>query len=256
VPHGAAGVRGRGIALPASLRLSALLHFRSFAKTNIHIETVVRRKTVKELSFLALAACLASVGCGPASGGKGHSPGNPVVVMETSMGNIKLELFKDKAPRTVSNFLQYVDDKFYNGTVFHRVILGFMIQGGGYLPGLEEKPTREAIQNESFNGLSNETGTIAMARTNDPNSATAQFFINVANNNAPERINLDRTKANPGFCVFGRVLEGMDVADKIAAVETHTLTVAMQTPQGIHSTAFENVPVQDVLIKSIRRVEK
>jgi len=240
---------------PASASLHCFI-FAALLKSNIHIGTVVRRKTVKQLVILALAACLLSGGCGPASGGKGSRAGNPAIVMETTMGNIKLELFKDKAPRTVSNFLQYVDDKFYDGTVFHRVMPGFMIQGGGHLPGLEEKETRQAIQNESFNGLSNEAGTIAMARTNDPNSASAQFFINVANNNAPERINLDRTKDNAGYCVFGRVLEGMDVADKIAAVRTHYVTVARQTAQGVQSAPFENVPVEDVVIKSIRRVEK
>jgi cyclophilin family peptidyl-prolyl cis-trans isomerase len=163
---------------------------------------------------------------------------NPVVVMETSLGKIKIELFKDKAPNTVKNFLQYVDDKFYDGTVFHRVIPTFMIQGGGFEPGLKEKRTREAIKNESANGLSNGRGTLAMARTSEPHSATAQFFINVKDNTF-----LDRANARDGFgyAVFGRVIEGMDVVDRIKQVETGT-----RNGQG-------DVPTQDVVIRSVRR---
>src|SRR5262249_54154767 len=133
---------------------------------------------------------------------------NPVVVMDTSMGTIKIELFADKAPITVKNFLQYVDDKHYDGTIFHRVIAKFMIQGGGFEPGMKERKTREAIKNESDNGLSNVRGTIAMARTKEPNSATAQFYINVVDNPF-----LDRAKAKDkvGYCVFGKVVAGMDV---------------------------------------------
>lgn len=166
---------------------------------------------------------------------------NPVVVMETSMGSIKIELYADKAPGTVKNFLNYVDDKFYDGTVFHRVIPTFMIQGGGMEPGLKEKKTKEPIKNESDNGVSNERGTIAMARTNQPNSATAQFFINVKNNDF-----LDKVKARDGvgYCVFGKVIDGMDVVDKIKAVETGS--------QGGH----DDVPVKDVVIKSVRRADK
>jgi cyclophilin family peptidyl-prolyl cis-trans isomerase len=166
---------------------------------------------------------------------------NPVVVMETSKGTIKIELFEKKAPITVKNFLDYVDAKFYDGVIFHRVIPKFMIQGGGMLPGLKEKPTRAAIKNESDNNLSNERGTIAMARTSDPNSATAQFFINVVDNKF-----LDRAMArdNVGYCVFGRVIEGMDVVDKIVAVPTGS--------RGGH----ENVPTEDVVIKSARRADK
>ncbi len=163
---------------------------------------------------------------------------NPVVVMDTSLGKIKIELFAAKAPITVKNFLQYVDDKHYDGTIFHRVIADFMIQGGGMEPGLKEKKTREAIKNEADNGLSNERGTIAMARTFMPDSATAQFFINVKDNSF-----LDRAKARDkaGYCVFGRVIEGMDVVDRIRQVETRT--------QGGH----ENVPATDVVIRSVRR---
>jgi cyclophilin family peptidyl-prolyl cis-trans isomerase len=163
---------------------------------------------------------------------------NPVVIMDTSHGKIAIELFADKAPITVKNFLQYTDDKFYDGLIFHRVIANFMIQGGGFEPGLKEKPTRKPIKNEAGNGLSNERGTIAMARTDDPDSADSQFFINVKDN-----VRLDRANADDkvGYTVFGRVIDGMEVVDKIRRVET--------TMRGGH----EAVPVQDVIIRSVRR---
>jgi peptidyl-prolyl cis-trans isomerase B (cyclophilin B) len=154
------------------------------------------------------------------------------VVMETSLGTIKLDLDGDKAPVTVVNFLQYVDDKFYDNTIFHRVIGNFMIQGGGFEPGMKQKKTKPPIENESGNGLSNARGTIAMARTNDLNSATSQFFINVVNN-----AGLDA----PKYCVFGKVTEGMEVVDKIKAVST-----GQRDHHG-------DVPVQDVVIVSVRR---
>jgi cyclophilin family peptidyl-prolyl cis-trans isomerase len=165
---------------------------------------------------------------------------NPVVEVDTSMGKFKIELYQDKAPGTVKNFLAYVDDKFYDGTVFHRVISDFMIQGGGFEPGMKEKKTKEAIKNESDHGLSNTKYTVAMARTNQPDSATAQFYVNVKDNDF-----LDRAKAKDkvGYCVFGKVIEGMDVVDKIKDVETHDV--------GSH----EKVPVKAVTIKSIRKVE-
>jgi len=161
---------------------------------------------------------------------------NPIVVVETSMGSFKMELYPDKAPKTVKNFLGYVDDKFYDGTVFHRVIPTFMVQGGGFEPGMKEKKTKEAIQNESDNGLSNTRGSVAMARTNEPNSATAQFYVNVKDNDF-----LDRAKSRDkvGYCVFGKVIEGMEVVDKIKDVKT----------------GANDVPNDDVVIKSIRRVE-
>jgi len=166
---------------------------------------------------------------------------NPVVVVETSMGTIKVELFEDKAPITVKNFLKYAEDKHYDNTIFHRVISDFMIQGGGFEAGMNEKKTREAIKNESNNGLSNLRGTIAMARTRDPNSATAQFYINVKDNTG-----LDKANAGDGvgYCVFGKVTEGMDVVDKIKAVKTGN--------KGGHS----DVPVEDVVIKSVRLDKK
>jgi peptidyl-prolyl cis-trans isomerase B (cyclophilin B) len=160
------------------------------------------------------------------------------VLIETSQGTIKAELDGDKAPVTVANFLAYVDDKFYDDTIFHRVIPDFMIQGGGFAPGLRQKTTKPAIKNESGNGLTNKRGTLAMARTSVPDSATAQFFINLKDNTF-----LDRAKAQDGvgYCVFGKVTEGMDVVDKIKAVPTGR--------RGQH----ENVPTQDVVIQSIRR---
>ena len=165
---------------------------------------------------------------------------NPVVVVETNMGNFKIELFEDKAPITVKNFLQYVEDKHYDGTIFHRVISDFMIQGGGFEPGLKEKKTRDPIKNEASNGLSNLKGTIAMARTGEPNSATAQWYVNVKDNTF-----LDRAKARDGvgYCVFGRVIEGMDVVDKIRKVET--------AKKGGH----DDVPVEPVIIKSVSQMK-
>jgi cyclophilin family peptidyl-prolyl cis-trans isomerase len=164
---------------------------------------------------------------------------NPVVVMETNMGTIKIELFEDKSPITVKNFLGYVKDKHYDGLVFHRVIDGFMIQGGGFEPGMKEKKTKEAIKNESGNKLSNLRGTLAMARTSDPDSATAQFFINVKDNKF-----LDGSDDKAGYAVFARVIEGMDVVDKIKGVKTGT------------KMGFKDVPEEDVVIKSVKLVEE
>jgi cyclophilin family peptidyl-prolyl cis-trans isomerase len=198
---------------------------------------------MKRVLFLAaLSGVLA--GCGAETADK-----NPVVVMETSKGTIKIELFADKAPITVKNFLSYVDDKFYDGTIFHRVISDFMIQGGGFESGPKEKEkTKPSIKNESANGVSNERGTIAMARTNDPDSATAQFFINVKDNR-----NLDAAQGRPGYAVFGKVIEGMDVVDKIKEVPT---TTKQATVQGGRKAPFQNVPEDEVVIKSVRRAEK
>jgi cyclophilin family peptidyl-prolyl cis-trans isomerase len=165
----------------------------------------------------------------------------PVVVLETSMGTIKIELDEAKAPITVKNFLQYVDDKFYDGVIFHRVIEDFMVQGGGMQPGLKEKKTRPPIKNESANGLSNLRGTVAMARTNVPDSASAQFFINVVDNGFLDRA---RSRDGVGYCVFGKVVEGMEVVDKIRKVETG------------RTGSYDDVPKQDVLINSARRADK
>jgi cyclophilin family peptidyl-prolyl cis-trans isomerase len=204
---------------------------------------------MKRLLFLAVAVMV--VGCGAESSDK-----NPVVVMETSKGTIKIELFADKAPVTVKNFMSYVDDKFYDGTIFHRVMSDFMIQGGGFEPGLKEKgKTKPRIKNESRNGLSNERGTIAMARLGDPDSATAQFYINVEDNNGKGKFkerNLDPNSGRSGYTVFGKVIEGMDVVDKIREVETATKLGTIPDGQQI---PLENVPVEDVVIKSVRRAD-
>lgn len=142
---------------------------------------------------------------------------NPIAVIKTNKGTIKLELFADKAPNTVANFVKYAEDKHYNGTIFHRVIADFMIQGGGFDQEMAQKKTREPIKNESANGVSNKRGTIAMARTPNPHSASAQFFINVKDNTF-----LDKANAQDGwgYCVFGKVIDGMKVVDTIRSVET------------------------------------
>src|SRR5687768_659031 len=156
---------------------------------------------------------------GAALAAPGWAAEAPRVKFATSAGDIVVEVYPDKAPKTAENFLQYVRDKHYDGTIFHRVIDRFMIQGGGFAPGMVEKPTRAPVPHEgreAFNkGLKNETGTLAMARTSDPNSATAQFFINVNNN-----VFLDPNAGNPGYTVFGRVVSGMDVVNKIKGVQT------------------------------------
>ena len=157
-----------------------------------------------------------------------------MVKLHTNHGTITLELDAEKAPKTVENFLQYVRDGFFDGTVFHRVIDGFMIQGGGFEPGMTQKPTRETIENEASNGLKNEAYTVAMARTPNPNSATAQFFINIANNSF-----LNFTAPTPqgyGYAVFGKVVEGMDVVDKIRKVKTGS------------RSGHQDVPLEDVVI--------
>lgn len=143
---------------------------------------------------------------------------NPQVEFKTNVGSFVVELYADKAPATVDNFLRYVNDGFYQGTIFHRVIPGFVVQGGGFTKDYQQKPTREPVKNEAANGLKNAAATLAMARTNDPHSATAQFFINLKDNNF-----LDHRAPNPreyGYTVFGRVVKGMDIVQKIAAIPT------------------------------------
>lgn len=167
---------------------------------------------------------------------------NPKVVLETTMGRIVLELYPDKAPKTVASFLTYVDDGFYDGTIFHRVIPGFVIQGGGYTADFRQKPTRPPIPNEADNGLSNLRGTIAMARTADPHSATSQFFINLVDNKRLDHTGKGDSQAW-GYAVFGRVIEGMDVVDKIAQVRTG--------PRGPFPS---DCPLETVLIRRAKRM--
>lgn len=166
---------------------------------------------------------------------------NTKIIMKTNLGNVVVELYADKAPKTVENFLQYVDEGFFKNTVFHRVIPNFMVQGGGFNPDLTQKPTRSPIPIESNNGLKNEIGTIAMARTFDPNSATAQFFINVANNHF---LNFKAPNASGyGYAVFGKVTQGMDVINKIAA-----------TPTGSAGPFSSDVPKTAIIIQDIARI--
>jgi cyclophilin family peptidyl-prolyl cis-trans isomerase len=186
---------------------------------------------ISGLLVIALAFCvnMASYAAGPQ------------VEIRTNLGNMTVELYPDKAPKTVDNFLRYVKDGHYRNTVFHRVIPGFMIQGGGFDKALMQKPTRQPVENEAANGLRNDTGTIAMARTSDPNSATAQFFINVANNTF-----LNYTSPTPrgyGYTVFGKVINGMDVAEKIAA-----------TPTGMRGPFPSDVPKSDIVIEDMKLV--
>ena len=162
-----------------------------------------------------------------------------MIQFKTNMGDFSIELETEKAPKTCENFRQYVTDGFFDGTIFHRVISNFMIQGGGFEPGMNQKTTRATIENEAKNGLGNEVGTLAMARTGDPHSATAQFFINVSNNKFLDYPGQDGW----GYCVFGRVAEGMDTIEKIKAVST--------TMKDGH----QDVPAEDIVIESAREVE-
>lgn len=167
---------------------------------------------------------------------------NPKVIMKTTMGDITLELYMDKAPVTVKNFVGYIDDKFYDGTIFHRVIKDFMIQGGGHTADMSKKPTKGPIKNEAANGLSNKRGTIAMARMPDPHSATAQFFINHIDNTNLDH--MDKSDQGYGYCVFGNVVAGMDVVDAIANVK-------IMTRNGV-----PNVPRETIEIISVTKVEE
>ena len=190
------------------------------------------------LTGVLLAAPMASVGAE-------QSVENPKVIMKTTDGDIVIELYAEKSPVTVANFLEYVDAGYYDGTVFHRVISNFMIQGGGFTTEMKEKPTRDPIVNESSNKLHNTRGTLAMARTSDPNSATAQFFINQRSN-----LRLDWTPGNEGYAVFGEVIEGMQVVDIIALSETGAASVT--TSRG--PAVFQDVPVKPVVVISASRM--
>lgn len=163
-----------------------------------------------------------------------------MIHLKTSHGTIIIELYPDKAPKSVDNFLEYVRERFYDGTIFHRVIDNFVIQGGGFEPGMHQKPTRQPIQNEADNKVRNVRGTLAMARTGDPNSATSQFFINISDNDF-----LNYSTSTPegwGYCVFGKVIEGMHVVDRIKGVPTST------------KIGFKDVPMTDIMIQNIQIV--
>jgi len=162
---------------------------------------------------------------------------NPVARFKTSLGDFSIGIFEDKSPLTAANFVQYISSGFYDGTIFHRVIPGFMVQGGGMTPGMKEKDTKAPVKNEADNGITNDRGTIAMARTSDPHSATCQFFINLVDNNGLNYRSKDAS--GWGYCSFGKVTEGMEVVDAIAAVATG------------NRLPHQNVPKEDVLIQSL-----
>ena len=189
---------------------------------------------IKKMLSVAALICLVA-GIASANGKK-----NPVVTMETSLGKVKIELFEKEAPISVKNFLEYTKSGFYGGTIFHRVMPGFMAQGGGFTADRKQKPTSASIKNEAANGLKNDRGTIAMARTSAPDSATSQFFINVANNDMLNRPSPD----GAGYAVFGKVVEGMDVVDKIVSVKTQNANMV-----------FQNLPETPVVIKSVKVVK-
>jgi len=186
--------------------------------------------------FLTTALCAHSA---PGDSAGATSKEDPMVVMHTSLGDIEIEVFADAAPKTAANFLQYVRDGFYDGTIFHRVIPGFVIQGGGFTVDYQQKPTRDPIANESDNGLDNDRGTLSMARTSDPDSATSQFFVNLSDNPP-----LNARGGRPGYAVFARVTDGMDVVDKIADV-----------PTGAAGPFRQDVPQQTVTIESAEVID-
>ena len=193
-------------------------------------------KTVTLALFLMLS--LVSFGYAEGDGKKGAEM---KIVITTNLGEITAELYQDKAPATVSNMLAYVDEKFYDETIFHRVIDGFMIQGGGFTKNMAQKATKPPVKNEADNGLSNTRGTLAMARTSVPDSATGQFFINLVDRNKDFLDHTAKTQQGWGYCVFGKVTDGMDVVDKIAKVATG------------FSGPHQNVPTEPVVVLSIRR---
>ena len=194
---------------------------------------------VKQFVIFSVVLLVNLPGCSEAGGG---AAGGPVVLMATSKGEVKIELFQKEAPETVTNFLAYVSEGFYDGTVFHRVIPGFMIQGGGFTEAMQQKPTKPAIKNEAANGLTNETGTLAMARTNMVDSATSQFFINVNDNDFLNH--KDTSMQGFGYCVFGRVIEGMDIVSAIERVATGR--------RGMH----QDVPQEPIIIQSMKVISE
>ncbi len=161
-----------------------------------------------------------------------------MIRFETNLGNFSIELFEKEAPESVANFLRYIEEGFFDGTIFHRIVPGFVIQGGGFTEDMTQKKTKPPIKNEADNGLKNKRGTLSMARTNDINSATSQFFVNLKDNDF-----LDHSRGNFGYAVFAKVIEGMDVVDKIAAVETG------------RKRGFDDVPVEAVTMKNVRRAK-
>jgi len=189
------------------------------------------------MRLFAVIVIASTAGCKEKAGKEANNmKGQMKMKLETSMGDIVIELNEEKAPITVKNFQRYIEEGFYDGTIFHRIIPDFMIQGGGFAPDMSRKQPHPPIVNEASNGLKNDRGTIAMARTSDPDSATAQFFINHKDNDSLNYVE----KRNPGYAVFGKVVKGMDVVDKIAAVKT------------TRKNDYSDVPVEPVVIKSAK----
>lgn len=188
--------------------------------------------------ILMLALTLLAWPAVAADGTTGEAAERPQVLFETSLGPVTIELYPDRAPATVENFLAYVDSGFYDGTLFHRIVPSFVVQGGGFDTRYEQKPTRKPIANEAGNGLANRRGTLSMARTADPNSATSQFFINLVDNRS-----LNRGPGGAGYAVFGEVTKGMEIVDQMAAA-----------PQGAHRGLFSNAPNEPIVILRAKRV--
>ena len=207
--------------------------------------TEMSMRNMANLAPGLLSYLLATILSVSMSAARAESATNPRVLMKTTDGDITIELFADQSPITVENFLRYADDGHYDGTVFHRVISNFMIQGGGFDAELKEKETRDPIVNESKNRLHNTRGTLAMARTSDPNSAAAQFFINQRSN-----LRLDWAGGKDGYTVFGKVIDGMQVVDIISLTDTGSARA--QTPRG--TTIFQDVPVQPIVILSVTQL--
>ena len=207
--------------------------------------TEMSMRNMANLAPGLLSYLLATILSVSMSAARAESATNPRVLMKTTDGDITIELFADQSPITVENFLRYADDGHYDGTVFHRVISNFMIQGGGFDAELKEKETRDPIVNESKNRLHNTRGTLAMARTSDPNSAAAQFFINQRSN-----LQLDWSGGKDGYTVFGKVIDGMQVVDIISLTDTGSAQA--QTPRG--TTIFQDVPVQPIVILSVTQL--
>jgi cyclophilin family peptidyl-prolyl cis-trans isomerase len=229
-PHGKSRIPDRNtatpeIAKPERIKLPQANSYQSQNKEIIHMRILFALTLVVLLTTIVTSAPAATA-----------DTGNPKVTMETSKGTMVIELYPKEAPKTVENFLAYVDDGFFAGTIFHRVIPGFVIQGGGFTADMERKETRKPIVNEADNGLKNLRGTLSMARTNNPDSATSQFFINLRDNAA-----LDHNATSAGYAVFGKVIEGLDVIDAIAAVPT--------TTRG----PYRDVPREPVVIKGVKR---
>ena len=199
----------------------------------------VSKQAVRKPGVQLLIAASLAIGFGAASQAPVIHRKHPQILIETAKGDIKIELFSDQAPRTVENFLRYVDEGFFDDTIFHRVIRNFVVQGGGFTPELELKPVHDAVKIESHRNLPNVRGTVAMARNDERNSATSQFFINLKDNDK-----LDRKAASVGYTVFGQVIEGMEVVDRISNVQT--------SRRGY----MDDVPILPVFVESIRRIDE